>query len=195
MRARRLAAGVAASVLLLSAAGAAQELWISAGAGGFFAARTAYQRVYGSSLALAGGVWLKLKGPFGLATGFDRIADSGTAVPLAGGEEEYPVRFHRTTIPIVAFFGIDGKTIGLRLGVGAGIHSYRETWQTVDLDYKGSKVSVRIVLAGSIALLDRLSVFCSAAYDPLLTGVGSPLASDVNLGGFELIGGLSYRIF
>jgi len=196
MRGPRLAAGLALFVLGLAAAAPAQELSVSFGAGGFFPSEGAYREIYGSSLSFAGDIWLKLKGPFGFAAGFGRISDKGVAMPWIGdGTETYPVEFRRTSIPLLIFFQLDAGPVAIRLGAGAGVHSYRETWQTVDLDFKGHKTSPRIVLAVSAALLKRGSLFCSANYESIGTGAGSPLAESIDLGGFQVLGGLAFRIF
>lgn len=195
MKGGRMAAGLAAFVLSLGPAARAEELGLSLGAGSFFASQTAYRRVYGPSVALGGDVWFKLKGPLGVATGFGRLGDEGIAVPMDGGAEEYPVKFRRTSIPLVFFYQVDVKTVDIRFGAGLGIHSYKEAWQTVDLVFKGHRVSPRFVLAATVALLDRLSLLCSVTYDSISTGAGSPLAENVNLGGVQLLGGLCFRIF
>jgi hypothetical protein len=194
VRARRLAAGIAALVLGLAAAAPAQELSLAVAAGGYFASQEAYREIYGPGVTLAADVLFKLKGPFGIGTGFSRIADEGTAVPLDGGDEEYPLEFSRTTIPLILFYQFDIKKVDIRLGAGLGIHSYSETWQTVDLAFEGKKTSPRFVLEVSVALLDRVSLLCSARYDSIRTGTRSPLATDVELGGVQLLGGLSIRI-
>ena len=155
MKAGRLAAGLALFVVGLAAAAPAQELSVSFGAGGFFPSDGAYREIYGSSLSLAGDLWLKLKGPIGFAAGFGRTADKGVAEPMDGGTETYAVEFWRTSIPLLVFYQIDAGPVAIRLGAGAGIHSYRETWQTVDLDFGGHKMSPRIVLAVSAAVLKR----------------------------------------
>jgi hypothetical protein len=195
MKAGHLAAGLALLTLGLLPAAAAQELSLSLGAGGFIASQSAYRQVYGSGIGLAGDLWFKIAGPFGLASGFGRFADDGTAVILGSGGDDYPVKFRRTTIPLVAFYEFGTGAVGLRAGAGIGVHSYKEAWQTVDLVFEGRKVSPRFVLAVSARLVEKLSVLCSVTYDSIRTGESSPLARNVDLGGFQVLGGLSFRIF
>lgn len=195
MRAPRLAAGLVLFVLGLIAAAPAQELSLSFGAGGFFPSDDNYRLIYGSSLSFAGDICLKLKGPVGFATGFGRMSDKGVAVPGSYGTETYPVEFRRTSIPLIVFYQFDVGRLAIRLGTGAGIHSYRETWQTVDLDFEGHKVSPRYVLNVSAELFKKISVFCSGTYESIRTGAGSDLARNIELGGFQLLGGLAFRIF
>ena len=174
---------------------AAQELSLSFAAGGFRATDDAYREIYGSGTPWAAEVWLKSRGPFGLSAGFGRISQTGTALPLGEGGQEYPLKFVRTSIPVTVFYQFDFMTVGLRLGGGICFHSYREDWQTVDLAYDGRKAAPRFYAAATWTVAPRISVFGSAAYDSIPTGAGSLVAADVNLGGFQFMGGLSIRIF
>jgi hypothetical protein len=187
--------GSAALVLALAAAAPAQELSLSAGAGGFFPSAGDYRQIYGSGLSIGGDLWLKLRGPFGFAAGFGLLSDKGTAVPLGLGTAEYPLIFRRTSIPVVVFYQLEAGPVALRLGAGAGIHSYKETWQTVDLSYEGHKISPRIVMTATLAVIDRISVFGSASYDSIRAGADSALGTTVKIGGFQLLGGLAFKIF
>lgn len=195
MRAWFPAVGAALLLAVLLAAAPAQELSLSAGAGGFFSSDQAYRRIYGSGPSFAGDLWLKFKGPIGFAAGFGRLSDKGVAVPGDGGTGTYPLEFRRTSIPLVVFYQLNAGPAAIRLGAGVGIHRYRETWQTVDLDFEGNKVAPRFVLAASVNVIDRISLFCSAGYESIPTGEGSALAVNVNVGGFQLLGGLEFRIF
>lgn len=189
-------AGLAALSMLASAASAsAQELSLSAGAGGMFPMGSAYRDIYGGGTAVAGDVWLKLKGGLGLAAGFGGVSDKGVAVPTAGGTEVYPLEFRRTTVPIIAFYEIKAGPAAIRLGAGLGLHSFRETWTTADLEYKGNKTAPRFLAAVFVKVAGRLSVFCSAASESIRTGEGTSLDVNVNLGGLQVLGGLAVRLF
>jgi hypothetical protein len=195
MKARHPITGMALLILGLAAAAPAQELTFSIGAGRFLASEGAYRQVYGSGPAFAGDIWLKLKGRLGLAAGFNLLPDRGMAVPMDGGDAAYPLKFRRTSIPLVVYYEFDVGDVAVRLGAGIGFHSYKEIWQTADLEFEGHKVSPRIVLGVSWALLDKLSLLFYANYDSIRTGAGSSLAKDVDLGGFQLLGGLAFRVF
>jgi hypothetical protein len=197
MRARRPAL-VPAIVLIAGAAIAsanAQELAVSAGAGGFFPMGSAYRAIYGGGTAIAGDVWLRLKGGLGFAAGFGGVSDKGVAVPTAGGTEVYPLEFRRTTIPLIAFYEIKAGPAAIRLGAGLGFHRYRETWTTADRDYEGNKTAPRFMAAVFVKVAGRISVFCSAASESIRTGEGTSLEANVNLGGLQVLGGLAVRIF
>jgi len=195
MRGLRTAGALAALLLALAVAGPAQEISVSLAAGGFFASKPAYREIYGQGTVLAGDVWLKLRGPIGFAAGFGRVADSGLAVPLSGGDEAYPLDIRRTTVPLLVFYEAALAGIDVRIGAGVGIHSYKEVWPTEGISFEGDKVSARWALTASIPLLDRLSLLVLASYESISTGAGSPLDANVNLGGFQLLGGLSFRLF
>jgi hypothetical protein len=195
MRAVRLVAALALPLLGLSVAAPAQELSLSLAAGSFRASEEAYREIYGAGTPFAVDVWLKLKGPLGLAVGYGRLADQGNALPLGEGEAEYPVKFSRTSIPVTIFWRFYLKAVDVRLGAGLCFHSYKENWETVELSFKGHKTSPRFYAAMAFPILPRLSLFGSIAYDSIPTGAGSLLANDINLGGLQLLGGLAVRIF
>lgn len=190
----RLAA-VLSAVLGLSVFAGAQRLSLSLAAGNFSASEEAYRQIYGSSVPYAADIWLRAIGPFGLAVGYSQIRDKGNAVPLGEDGPEYLVKFSRSSIPVVIFYQIDLKAVAVRFGAGLGFHHYEETWETVDLGFEGNKASPRFVIAASVALLGRFSLFGSATYDTIPTGAGSPLVEEVNLGGFQVLAGISFRIF
>ena len=195
MTARRAAFGLAALMTLLAVPALAQELSLSVAAGGLVPLARDYREIYGPGLSVEADLWLKLRGHLGIAAGFGSLSDKGLA--LSSGEEEaaYPLRFRRTSIPVVLFYEIKAGGARVRLGAGASFHSFRETWQTVDLDYRASKASPRLVAAALIGLFGRLSLFGSAAYDPIRAGADSPLGVTVDVGGIQILGGISCRIF
>ncbi|MBE3112022.1 MAG: hypothetical protein IMZ46_16215 [Acidobacteria bacterium] len=190
---RRIAAFLV--LLGLAAAARAQGLSVSLAAGSFRASEEVYREIYGAGTPFAVDVWLKFKGPFGLAVGYGWVGDTGLAVPMDGGDAEYPVEFRRTSIPVVVFYQLDFKAVDIRLGAGLCAHRYEEMWETVDLGFKGNKASPRFFAAVSVALLGRLSLFGSATYDTIPTGAGSPFVNEVDLGGVQILGGISFRIF
>ena len=195
MRARQVGAALALAVLGMAAAATAQHLTVSLAAGGFFPSDETYRQIYGNGMVIAGDAWLAFEKHFGLAVGYGRLSDDGLAVPVSGGEASFPLSFTRTTVPLLVFYELGSKAVTVRLGAGAGFHSYRESWQTVDLEFSDSKVGPRLVLAVSAAIFGRLSLYASATYDSIPTGEGAALATNIDLGGFQVLGGLAYRIF
>jgi hypothetical protein len=195
LRAVRIGSLVALVVLGLAAAGSAQHLTVSLGAAGFFPSDAACRRIYGSGMAVAGSAWISFEKHFGLAVGFGRLSDHGLAVAGPGGDGSYPLSFRRTTVPLLVFYQLGPKAVTLRLGAGAGFHSYRESWDTIDLEFHDTKVGAHLSLALSAAVLGRLSLYTSVTYDTIPTGAGAALASHIDLGGIQVLGGLAVRIF
>lgn len=195
MKAGRIGTLTILAVLGLAAAATAQHLTVSVGAAGFFPSDAAYRRIYGRGLAVAGDAWLAFERHFGLAVGFGRLSDDGLAVSGPGGDGTYPLSIRRTTVPLLVFYQLGTKAVTLRLGAGAGFHSFRESWDTVDLAYSDRKVGARLALSVSAAVLGRFSVCASVTYDTIPTGAGAALASHIELGGFQAFGGLAVRVF
>jgi hypothetical protein len=194
MKARRLVFGL---VLAggLAAAGLAQETSVSFTAGGFFAGEGAYREIYGTSVPLSLELWWKSKGPFGLSAGFGWLEDDGLAIARGEGDEEYPVEFRMTSIPLVAFYEVDLKSVRVRVGAGVGIHSYEEAWPTSALVFAGEKVGPRFIVSTFVGLSGRFSLVGTFVYENISTGAGSLLSSNVNLGGYQFLFGVSYRVF
>lgn len=196
MRAKQLVIGLTVVVLGLAASAPAQELTLSVGAGVFVPSGEAFRQIYGSGFSVCGDVWLTLENHLGFAAGYGRLSDRGTALGPSGGAETYPLEFRRTTVPLVVYYELDLAAVALRFGGGAGIHWFRETWRTVDLDYSGSKTGPRLLMAASVDVVGRLSLFCSATYDFVSKTESRELSAyKVDLGGFQFMGGLSIRIF
>ncbi len=192
MRGRVVLAAVFAALFVLGASLLpAQELTISAGAGRLFPADD-YRAFYGRATVFAGDVWLKLKGRMGVASGLVILSDKGTAF---GGPEDYLLSFRRASIPLVAFYELRLRPVSLRIGAGGAYHLIRETWRGVDLSYRGHAISPRVVLALSVPVAGRLSVFAAAAYDPIHAGAEGPLVESEHIGGFQVTGGLLFRLF
>ena len=169
----------------------AQELAVSAAAGGMFPSNGLYRDIYGRSLVLAGDVWLDLKGPFGLTTGFSALSDDGVAF---GQPDLYDIKLTRQTIPVVAYGRFAVGPVTFRAGAGLAFHRVSETWRTVDLDFTGSRTAPRFLLSASVRLAGRLSVLACATYDPLRLKEGI-YSDSVDVGGVTAVAGLSLRIF
>jgi hypothetical protein len=195
MRRRGRAGWLAALLLGLAAAATAQELSVSFCAGGFFPAGKTYRDIYGRGTALSGGVWFTLQSGLGFAAGFDRLADDGQALPIDGGDEVYALDFRRTSVPLLAYYETSLGGVALRIGAGIGVHNYKEAWRTEGLAFEGHRVTPRFFLAASAPFFSRLSLIAVASYEAISTGEGTPLDTNVNLGGFQVLGGLAVRIF
>lgn len=194
MKARRFVLGPVLA-LTLAASGPAQEAGLHVASGAFLANDALCREIYGATVPLMAEIWLKAIGPFGLSTGLTWLKDDGLAITQGGGSEEYPLKLRRATIPVVAFYQLDLKAVHLRFGAGLGFHTYRERWTTEDIVYEGRKVSPRFVFQAWKRLGGRLSLVGTFVYEGVSTGAGSVLTSSVDLGGYQFLGGLSYRFF
>lgn len=193
---RRWLIKILAVLALLGLAGTvrAQELTITAGAGGFFPAAGLYREIYGSGVAFGAAAWLKLKGRFGIAAGLDLLSDKGLAEG-SGLADEYPLSFRRASIPLMAYYELGSGPLSVKCGAGGSLHFFRERWQTVDLSYSGREISPRFVTAVSVGIIGDLSVFGAAAYEPIRAGEDSPVRNQTGIGGIQIFGGLAFRVF
>ncbi|MHB8093792.1 MAG: hypothetical protein ACYDH0_02515 [Candidatus Aminicenantales bacterium] len=182
-------------VLGLAATAQARELSVSFSSGSFFARQSGYRRIYGSSIPVSLEAGFKLKWGIGISAGLVSIRDRGSAISLDGGEEEYGLKFRRLSIPVSAFYALESGKFEVRFGAGASFNSYAEDWESVDLGFEGNKVSPRFFASVGYAVLPRWSLVGSVVYESIPTGAGSLLGENINLGGFEILAGIAYRIF
>jgi len=189
-------AGILAILFLgLASAAEARELMVSLSSGAFFARQSGYRRIYGSSLPVSLEVGYTHQWRIGLSAGLVSVRDSGTAASLDGGDEEYGLKFRRLAIPVSAFYALESGKCEVRIGAGASFNSYAENWKSVDLRFEGKKVSPRFFASVGWAVLPRWSLVGSVVYESIPTKAGSLLEERVNLGGFQVLAGVSYRIF
>jgi hypothetical protein len=190
---RRAAVLGFAAVLALGLANAvpAQELSVSAAAGGMSPSGGLYRDIYGPSLVIAGDVWLDFRGTFGLTAGFSALSDDGVAL---GPTDSYEVELSRRTVPVVAYGRFAAGPVTVRAGAGLAFHRVEETWRTVDLGFTGTKTAPRFLLGASVRLAGRLSLVAYATYDPLRLKE-NPAASSVDAGGVTAVAGIAWRIF
>lgn len=195
MRAVRSALVLAALLTGLVTALPAQELSLSLGAGGFFPSASVNRRIFGSGPSFSADVSLKIKAGLGVSAGLGLTADKGKAIPGTGGLDAFPLELRRFSVPLVLFYQLDAGPAAVRLGAGLGYHSYRETWPTVPVEFRGHKVATRMALAVLLKVTGRISLLGSACYESIPTGAGTSLDPNVNLGGFQVIGGLLFRLY
>lgn len=188
---RRAAVLGLVAVLALAWAATAQELSVSAAAGGMFPSGGPYRDIYGRSLVFAGDVWLDLRGPFGFTSGLSAMSDDGVA---AGPTDLYGVDLTRRTVPVVAYGRFAVGPVTVRAGAGLAFHRVEETWRTVDLGFTGTKTAPRFLLGASVRLAGRLSLTAYATYDPLRM-TEDPARSSVDVGGVTAVAGIAWRIF
>lgn len=181
-------------VLALTASAQARSLSISLSAGVFAAGQEAYREIYGPGFSVTFESRYEFKGGLGLSAGFFRLRDKGTAVAVSGGGEDYPLSFERIAVPLTVSYTRRLRGPVLRLGAGLTYHSYREEWRTADLGIEGTCWGPRLCAAVEAPILGRLSLLGSVIYESIATGIRSPLGDKVNLGGLQVLGGISLRV-
>jgi hypothetical protein len=175
------------------------KLTLSGSAGMFTPSGRTYQHLYGAGIPLSLDAWLTFGSRFGAAAGLNFLSDSGTAVAVNGGEDDYPLKIVRLTIPVSLYYAARlGRNVDLRFGVGAGLHRYREEWTSLSLVTRGWKVSPRLCASASwraIPSLPRLAFVGTLDCDFVRIGSGALLSDKTEIGGFEFLVGASWRFF
>ena len=184
-------------LLALLAAGPvlASELSVAGAAGLHLPTQQAFRDVYGTAAAFGLDVrWLATRN-FGFSAGVMMLNRRGTAVSQDGGTESFGTELRLTSVPLTAFLHIPRGHFGFDLGAGLAYHDFEETW--ADEGGPATQGGKWGLLAyGSVAykLTSRLSVVGTWRYLDVPTGRTSLLADKVNLGGFQVLVGVSWTI-
>jgi len=188
---------VGAALLGFFAAGhvLAMELSVAAAGGPYLPTQQAFRDVYGTAASFGLEVrWLATRN-LGFSAGVMTIEKQGTAVSLDGGPDAIGVKLRLTGIPLTACLHIPQGRFDIDLGAGLAYHDFEETWvdEGGPAD-SGKKWGVVTYASVAYALTSRLSVVGTLRYLDVPTGRPSRLTDKVNLGGFQALVGVSWRV-
>jgi len=108
-------------------------------------------------------------------------------------DESYTSKLTIISIPVgINWFLGSGKFVPF-IGYGGYYHNYKETWDTLDVSYKGTKFSFFAQAGFQWRLRDRMSLLFQGSYTTLPTGVDTIITNGINLGGMAAGLGLVYR--
>ncbi len=174
---------------------AAQDVSISLSAGMFFPRHQTYRDIYGTGIPASLEVWAGFGKSVGASAGISFLRQGGSALPVVGGDEEYPLAFRRTSFPLLLYFRFGNEALTFRIGAGMAYHSFREDWDTVDADFKGTAWSFLARAQGEVRLIPRLNFVLSVQTERVAPGSdSSPAGGRIDLGGLTAAVGLSLRI-
>jgi len=175
-----------------------QTFSLRAGGGIMFPQQNSFRNVYGNAYPLVVEAGVRLTEKFGLSSGVHWISKNGRAWPLDQGQDEFPVHFEMISVPVSVFYEFAGRLggvpLGIILGLGISWHSYRETWETVDLRYQDSKLGPLVYAAADFHFFSWAGFFTSLRWESVPTGWESHLGGTVNLGGFQLLAGVAFYL-
>ena len=204
-----VAAATAASLLTLMLAGAPGAragidpspfrpwLGISAASGAFYAGQGSFRSLYGdvqAAIHIQADVHLSRK--IFLFAGFRTLQTKGATAVIGTGiaDEHYSLEFRVSSIRAGLGFRLPIRRFALRLGVGGSFNSVRERW----LDFPEDEALKAAGFFGNIGfgfeLGRRWEIFSRLEYATIPTDSGSALQSKVNLGGFEAVLGLMFKL-
>ena len=157
---------------------------------------TIYTDLYGNgSIPLSFEAGIHFAQFFYLYTGIRYLKKEGeTAItPEAFYPESYPIKLSIVSIPVALKIYFAKGKIKPFLGAGVYFHSYQETWESPANEHKGDKVDLLVLVGMEYWLSKMFSVMTQIKYIPLLTGEGSSLHRDINLGGMDLSLGVVFK--
>ena len=185
---------VALGMLILAAGSLAGVEWgLSAGAGLFLQRQKEVGDVYPAAFPVGVQVWSGWKNVL-LSVGFEYLSESGQAVPLDGGGEEFPLRLRVSSVPITLHYRVWLKDVFLMLGGGADYFQYEERWEDLDIVAEGKKWGPVISFLAGYRFSSRWSAYGGIRYEPMPTGKSSLLVEEVKLGGLKLTAGVSFSL-
>jgi hypothetical protein len=190
---RRAALLVVLGTVLAAGSLAGMDWGISARAGVLTLRQKGVQDMYGTGLPVGLAAWSGWKN-WRLSVGFEYLSERGQALPLSGGEEEFPLRLKVTSIPSLLFYQIDAKDVFIALGGGASYAMFKESWEDLDIVTEGKKWGPVLSLLAGYRLGPRMSLFGDLRYEPMPTGKSSLLVEEVKLGGLKLGAGVMLHL-
>ncbi len=157
-----------------------------------------FRDVYGNAYPLVIEEGVRLTKNFGFSAGLNWISKNGRAWPLNQGQDEFPVHFEMISIPVSVFYEFSGRLggvpLGITLGLGISWHSYKETWETVELSYQGNKWGPLVYATVDFRAFSRIGLFTSLRWESVPTGQESLFGGKINLGGIQLLAGVTFYL-
>jgi len=165
----------------------------SAGAGMCLLRQKEVQDVYGIGFPIGIQAWTGWKN-VRISAGLEYLSENGRALPLDGGQDDFPLRLIVTSIPVAVYYQTWIRDIFLAAGGGFSYSWYKEKWAGLDIVVKGQKWGPFLALMGGYRLNRRWSVFGNIRYDPIPTGKSSLLVPEVKLGGLKISAGVMFTL-
>jgi Outer membrane protein beta-barrel domain len=166
---------------------------LSAGAGACLLRQKEVQDIYGSGFPFGVQAWSGSKN-WRISVGYEYLSESGQAVALDGGSEEFPLKLKAGSIPIALYYQVGMKNIFLALGGGASYAWYEESWEDLDKTVKGHKWGPLVSFLAGYRFSPSWSIFGDIRYEPMPTGKSSLLVPEVKLGGLKIGAGVMFYL-
>lgn len=186
---------LAAAALAFLAVGAyPQAISFSLSSGLLLPKEEIYRDIYGQSVPVALEFRIGLGRNFGLAGGIEYLSDSGTAFNANQGEVDYPLRFRMISYPVSGYFLYPLGKFSLSLAAGISFHSYKEEWEDLDSSHEGKKSKPFFSGGFEYRFLPRVALRLLVRYESIATERSPFLQREVNLGGFSILGGITFFV-
>jgi len=180
--------------LLLSVGSLAGMDWgLSAGAGMCTLRQKAVQDIYGAGFPSGVQAWAGSKNWI-VSAGFEYMSERGQALPLDGGQDEFPLRLKVSSIPIALYLQFWIKDVFLAVGGGASYFWYEERWEDLDIITEGKKWGPLLSFLAGYRFSPRWSLFGNVRYEPMPTGKSSLQVPEVKLGGLKIGAGVMFYL-
>jgi len=186
---RKITLLVVVCFVLVADSLAGMDWGFSAGAGMCLLRQKEVQDIYGPGFPSGIQAWAGSKNWI-VSVGFEYMSERGQALPLDGGQDEFPLKLKVSSVPIVLYLQFWIKDVFLALGGGASYFWYEERWVDLDIITEGKKWGPLISFLAGYRFSPRWSLFGNVRYEPMPTGKASLLVPEVRLGGLKICASL-----
>lgn len=183
---------LATLVLSTSLSAHGEVLSLSFMGGIFFSRQQEFREMYGNAYPFFLEARFYVEKYWGISLGWEHLGCQGKAL---GGEDIYPLRFKKNSIPLALFLRASREKACFLAGAGISRNSYEERWENVDLSFRDRKAGYFAFISLEYFLVRKFSFLIFFKYESLPTGKGSPIVKNVNLGGLRLFLGFSFFPF
>ncbi len=150
-----------------------------------------FREIYGDGYPNFFFLSLKIKDNLFFSTGYESIDFRGKAI--GEGEEDYPLRFKMRNIPVSVFYRFKFGKVESALGIGLIQCFYKEKWESISLEYSGSKRGYMGFTGLEIPLTKILSFVGSLRFERIYSEE-SAFSKRIDLGGFKALFGISIKV-
>lgn len=159
--------------------------------GYFHPSQSEFREIYGDGYPKFFFISLKIKANLFFSTGYEHVNFRGKAI--GEGEEDYPISFNMRNIPISVFYRFKFRKVESAMGIGLVHCFYKEKWESISLEYSGSKRGYMGFTSLKIPLTKTLSFVTSFRLERIYSEE-STFSKGIDLGGLKILFGISIKV-
>ena len=108
-------------------------------------------------------------------------------------DESYTTKLTIISIPFGINWHLGSDKLNPFIGCGGYYHTYKESWDSLGVEHKGNKFAFFAQGGIQFGLGTRFYLLLQGSFSTLPTGIDTPFANGINLGGLAAGAGIAYR--